>query len=457
MISVTPELLQRYDRPGPRYTSYPPVPFWNEAFGADDYGAALRRAASDHDAPLSLYVHIPFCHHRCAFCGCNAIVSRKEGVADEYLDYLGREIALVRSALGERQRVRQLHLGGGTPTFLSPAQLTRLHGLIADAFTIEPEAEVALEADPRITTAEQVACLRGLGFNRLSMGVQDLDAAVQEAIGRGQTVAETTDLYEASRAAGFASISMDLVYGLPGQGMDTWRQTLDTVIAMRPDRLAIYSYAHLPDSLRNQRKIDPALLPDAQAKYALFAHAREQLLEAGYAAIGMDHFALPEDELAVALSKGRLRRNFMGYTVVQALDSIGLGTSGIGEIGGAFAQNEKKLSRYYSALDAGQFATMLGYETTPDDRMRAWIIRELTCGFRLDFEALRARFGAAYPGDFAEEEADLAPYYEDGFLERNAEGLRVLPLGQVFVRNLAMVFDAHLRQKRVAAKFSRTV
>ena len=454
---VSPDMLQRYDRPGPRYTSYPPVPFWDESFGPSDYHAALQRSGETPDSPLSLYVHIPFCHHRCDFCGCNVIISRKDGVADNYLEYLGKELALVRDALGARRTLRQLHLGGGTPTFLTPAQLIRLHETVTAHFDIAPDAEVALEADPRVTTVEQIACLRALGFNRLSMGVQDLDPEVQEAIGRGQSVAETVALYEVARAHGFESISMDLVYGLPGQRLETWQHTLDTVIALRPDRLAIYSYAHLPLTLRNQKRIDSNLLPDTETKYALFAYARERLLSAGYTAIGMDHFALPEDELALAMDAGRLRRNFMGYTVVQAPETIGIGTSAIGEIGGAFAQNEKKLSRYYRALDDGRFATMLGYTMTDDDRMRAWIIRELTCNFRLDFDALRAQFALDYDTTFAEEEAELSPYYADAFIERTESGLRVLPLGQVFVRNLAMVFDAHLRRKRTTARFSRTV
>ncbi|NUM54787.1 MAG: oxygen-independent coproporphyrinogen III oxidase [Candidatus Hydrogenedentes bacterium] len=452
---VSAELLIRYDKPGPRYTSYPTAPAWSDSFGDADYRTALG-AASRSDASLSLYVHIPFCSHRCAFCGCNVIISKSMTVVDKYLQYLDQELEMAASALGNRRSVNQLHWGGGTPTFLTIAQMHTLFESITKRFIIEPGAEIAIEADPRVTTAEQIDTLRTLGFNRVSMGVQDLDAEVQAAIDRNQTGEQTTQLVELCRDANMQSVNIDLVYGLPKQTLDSWSQTLDSVIALRPDRLAVYSYAHLPDSQHNQRKINADDLPRGAAKYELLAAARWKFVQAGYRAIGMDHFALPDDELSVAVSERRLSRNFMGYTVKQAPDMIGFGTSAIGDIGGALAQNEKKLSRYFQALDGGRFATARGCHLTRDDQIRAWVIREITCNFHLDFAELKDRWGVDFASYFAAERRDLAPLCDDGFVTVDDTGVSVVSLGQVFVRNVAMVFDAYLRRGMQHA-FSRTV
>ena len=456
-IDVTTELLIRHDKPGPRYTSYPTAPEWREGFGEPQYRLALADAATRPDEPLSLYVHIPFCHERCVYCGCNVVVTEKAGVADTYLDHLDKELALAAGALGERRRVAQLHWGGGTPTYLDTTQIRRLFKSITRHFRLDPGAEVALEVDPRVTTREQIVTLHDLGFNRVSMGVQDLDLAVQRAITRYQTEAETVGVYEWSRAAGFLGINFDLVYGLPFQNNESWHSTVEAVIRLRPDRLAVYSYAHVPWIRPHQKWIPQEALPLGRDKYELFATARRLLLAAGYQPIGMDHFALPEDELAQAMKGRTLHRNFMGYTVVPAAEMIGFGTSSIGEIGGCYAQNHVKLSKYYEALDAGRLPTARGFALSEDDKIRRFLIRRLMCDFYLDTHLLEQRFGIAYHDYFAHEEAALGEFYDSGFIARDNGNLRVLPLGQVFVRIVAMVFDAYLRKPEGHKQFSRTV
>lgn len=456
-IDVTEGLLVKYDRPGPRYTSYPTAPEWHAGFGDTDYRAALARAAGVADTPLSVYVHLPFCWERCLFCGCNVVISKRQDVSEKYLAYLHKEIAMGAEALGARRVVRQLHWGGGTPTYQTVAQMEGLFAETFRHFTLHPDAEIALEVDPRVTSREQLAALRGMGFNRISMGVQDLDPGVQEAIGRGQTTAQTRELFDTCRELGFGGINIDLIYGLPGQTPATWAATVREVIAIRPDRLAVYSYAHLPNTIKHQRRIDALPRPNGPEKYALFAAARRLFLEAGYRAIGMDHFALPTDELSAALDGRRLHRNFMGYTVVPAADMIGFGVSAIGEIGGAYAQNEKRPAMYYHALDEGRFPTHAGARLTEDDEIRRWVIRQLMCNFFLDGAELARRFGVDYDAYFAQEERDLAPLYGEGFLRREGGTLVVLPLGQVFIRNIAMVFDAYLKKPEHFSAFSRTV
>jgi oxygen-independent coproporphyrinogen-3 oxidase len=456
-IDVSPDLVRKFDRPGPRYTSYPTVPAWRDDFGAEDYAAALARASAQVDEPLSLYVHIPFCHERCAFCGCNVIISRKAGVEDTYLDYVGREAKLVASILGRSRSVRQMHWGGGTPTFLHPDGLRRLKSILAAEFEFGSNAEMAIEVDPRATSPEQVHALRELGFNRVSMGVQDLSPEVQCEIHRHQTEAQTRGMVTCCRDAGFESINIDLVYGLPAQTAESWRVTMDKIVEIRPDRLAIYSYAHLPEKMHNQRRINAGKLPTGQEKLGLLTFARSYLLSVGYEAVGMDHFALPTDELFTAIRQRRLHRNFMGYTVVHAPDMIGLGVSAIGEAGGAFAQNSKKLSTYYQAIDRGKFATCSGWPLTDDDKIRAWVIRELTCNFVLDISELRTRFGVSYDDYFASEETRLQEFYEDGLVRRDGALILATALGRVFVRNIAMVFDAYLQKTATQIKFSRTV
>ena len=456
-IELSPDLVRRYDRPGPRYTSYPTVPAWRDDFGSDEYAAALSAAATAVNDPLALYVHIPFCHERCAFCGCNVIISKREGVEDVYLGYIAKETERVAQRLGDRRTISQMHWGGGTPTFLRPDLLRELKSIIGRHFTFSDDAEIAIEVDPRATTMDHVHTLRELGFNRVSMGVQDLSPEVQCEIHRNQTELQTRTMVEGCREAGFTSVNIDLVYGLPAQTDASWVDTIDKIIALAPDRLAIYSYAHLPEKMHNQRRIDATKLPTGPEKLALLITARQKLLAAGYSAIGMDHFVLPHDEMFEAMRNRRLHRNFMGYTVVNAPEMIGLGVSAIGEVGGVFAQNEKKLSTYYQAIDNGTFATSSGCVMTQDDRIRAWVIRQFTCNMCLDTDELTRRFGVVYDEYFRAEEQAMSAYYEEGFAKRDGALIVALPLGRVFVRNLAMVFDAYLPETQQRVKFSRTV
>jgi len=456
-IDVTRDLLIRYDKPGPRYTSYPTAPEWRDGFEDTDYRRALARAAESPDEALSVYIHIPFCHERCVYCGCNVVVTEKEGIADQYLDYLDRELAMAADALGPRRRVMQLHWGGGTPTYLTVPQIERLFGIITSHFRLGEGAEIALEVDPRVTSREQILKLRELGFNRVSMGVQDLNPEVQQAITRYQTEEETRRLYEWSRESGFTGINFDLVYGLPFQQPAAWEESLRRIIEMRPDRLAVYSYAHVPWIRPHQKWIPQEAIPLGPEKYELFATARRMLMQAGYRAIGMDHFALPDDELSIALDERRLHRNFMGYSVIPAAEMISFGTSAIGEIGGAYAQNHVKLSRYYQAIDRNQLPTARGFFLSEDDIIRRWVIRRLMCDFYLDTSELRRRFNVDYSEYFAGEEADLKEFYDLEFVGKEGENLKVLPLGQIFIRNVAMVFDSYLKKPEGHKMFSRTV
>ncbi len=453
-------LIDRYDRPGPRYTSYPTAVEFHEGFGPADYGACLEEAAGRRDDALSLYVHIPFCESRCAYCGCAVVATKKREVAATYLDYLAREITMLAAALGGRRRVVQYHWGGGTPTYLGTEQIARLDGLVRRHFDVAPEAEQAIEIDPRVTTREQLTLLRRLGFNRLSFGVQDFSAPVQQAIQRYQSESETRALYVFARDTGFESINFDLVYGLPRQTVPSFERTLASVTAMRPDRIAVYSYAHVPWLRPNQKVIDPLDLPGADAKRALLGCAMDAFTLAGYDPIGMDHFALPEDDLAVAARERRLHRNFMGYTTRPATDSVALGISAIGDVHGAFAQNHKTLARYYQALDAGQFPIERGYALTADDRVRRYVITELMCNFHLDFGQLRARFGVTAGAYFAAELAALrAPEgpVSDGLLDISEAALTVTPRGRLFVRNICMAFDRYLAAHEGRPVFSRTI
>ncbi len=457
---VTVELLREYDRPGPRYTSYPTAVEFHEGFGEAAYREQLVRAAAAPTEPLSLYAHLPFCEERCTFCGCMVIITRKREVAARYLGYLHREIGLLAAHLGGRRRVVQYHWGGGTPTYLSPAQMEDLHAVVTRHFDVEPGAEAAIEVDPRVTTFEQIGVLRRLGFNRLSMGVQDFTPAVQQAFNRVQSEAETRALFDHARDRGFLSINVDLIYGLPRQTRDSFLRTVDTVVAMRPDRVAAYSFAHVPWIRGNQKGIHEDELPPPELKLGLFVAARERFLEAGYEPIGMDHFAIKGDELAVATRTRTLHRNFMGYTVKNAQDMLGVGVSAIGDVAGAFAQNAKKLSTYYEALDAGRFPVERGYRLDDDDHLRRYVIGQLMCNFHLDLPAVEDRFGVEFGRYFAREieEVRRGPV-ADGFAEMNGASLTLTSTGRLFARNVCMIFDRHLREKVAGPNpvFSRTV
>jgi oxygen-independent coproporphyrinogen-3 oxidase len=388
------------------------------------------------------------------------IITQKREVAVRYLAYLEREIAMLAGSLRGRRRIVQHHWGGGTPTYLEPAQMQRLHDTVSRYFDFDPDAEKAIEIDPRVTTHEQLDLLRALGFNRLSMGVQDFTPEVQDAIHRRQSEQLTRELYEYARSIGFDSINVDLIYGLPRQQLDSFRRTLESVVGMRPDRIAVYSYAHVPWLRPHQKNIDATTLPDAGLKFELFGAAVETFLAGGYAAIGMDHFALPGDELAQAAAARRLHRNFMGYTTRPATDMLGTGVSAIGDVRGAFAQNLKKLPDYYSAIDSGRFPIERGYALSPDDLLRRYVITELMCNFHLDRAVVEQRFSVDFSRYFARELADLADGpgpVADGFLTITRDSLDVTPRGRLFVRNICMTFDKYLPAHAGRPVFSRTI
>lgn len=441
-----PELLARFNKPGPRYTSYPPVPFWDAAFGEAAYRAALANVAVDTKATLSLYVHLPFCAERCAYCGCNATVTKHAHVVDAYLDRVEAELAMVAPQLGGRRKVVQLHWGGGTPNFLSAAQTRRLFSMLEAAFALDRQGEISVEMDPRIGTREQLELYRELGFNRLSFGVQDINAEVQVAIGRIQPFSQTSGLYAAARALGFGSINLDLVYGLPYQTPAAFADTLSAILSLRPDRVACFSYAHLPQSRPNQKRVDAAGLPSAAVKGGLFQQALTAFDRAGYAWIGMDHFALADDELAIAAQERRLHRNFMGYTTRPTPHMLALGVSAIGDLGGCYVQNDAGLGRYEKAIDAGRLPVVRGLRMSADDQARRTAINHLMCNLELPF--------ALAPADVLER---IAAFAAEGFVDVLPDRLCVTDLGRFFLRNLAMELDAYLPQNTGRSLFSTTV
>ena len=448
--ALTDEQIRHFDIPGPRYTSYPTAPEWTTSFGPDDLRDRLVAAGRvDPAEPLSTYIHIPFCKELCTYCGCNVVIAKGPERADAYVDRLEREMALAAPLLGERRGLSQIHWGGGTPTFLSEAQLSRLWAAIRDHFALLPDAEVAIEVDPAITTHEQLDLLRSLGFNRLSMGVQDFDPEVQDAVNRIQSVEETHALLRHARSLGFKGINFDLIYGLPKQTAASWERTLRQVTEMRPDRMAVYSFAYIPDLRHHQRKIDADALPRGGAKLDLFRQTYRVFTEAGYRPIGMDHFALPDDELARAQDARRLGRNFQGYTVKSATDVVAFGVTGISDVQGAYAQNVRPLKLYYDAIDAGRFATERGVLLTAEDRTRRAIITQVMCNFFVDL--------GGYEGDFSWELRHLRELEGEGLVTLSGSQVEVTPLGRLFVRNVAMTFDTYLRAKKGSAQFSRTL
>ncbi len=454
--AISEALLRRLDVPGPRYTSYPTADRFVEGFGAAQYALALR-SRMDGAAPLSLYVHIPFCESVCYYCACNKVVTRHHGRAAAYLDALEREIALHVAELGPQQPVSQLHLGGGTPTFLSDPELTRLMDMLRKAFALTASAEVSIEVDPRTIDRGRLLHLAALGFNRLSFGVQDFDPAVQEAVHRVQPFEAVRDLLEAAREIGFASTNVDLIYGLPRQTPASFARTLEQICELRPDRIALYAYAHLPQRFKPQRRIAAAELPPAEQRVMLLAAALARFAEAGYTYVGMDHFALPADPLAVAKRQGRLHRNFQGYSTQPDCDLIGLGVSAIGKVGATYSQNAKSLDEYYAALAQGRFPVVRGLALTRDDLVRRSVIMALMCQGRVDFESIELAHLIRMSDYFADELDALAPLEANGLVTRESGAIVVTALGWYFVRSIAMVFDRHLRADRAREHFSRAI
>ncbi len=459
MIQIpSPELIRKYDRPGPRYTSYPTAPEWSEAFQAEQYLEHLARADREH-GPLSIYVHLPFCREMCRFCGCNVVATHDRTRADAYLDLLEKEVALVAERLSHRREVSQLHWGGGTPTFLDSSQLTRCHAILSRHFQFTSDAEQAIEIDPAITTKAQIETLAQLGFNRISMGVQDFDARVQQVVGRIQGEKETAELVEAARRNGFKGVNLDLIYGLPYQTPETWRDTLQRILAIHPDRMAVFGFAYVPWAKPHQRLLPQEALPKTEQRVELFLQAVEAFTGAGYRLIGLDHFALESDELARAQREGYLTRNFQGYTVRPASDTVAFGMSSISDIGGAYAQNAHKLKEWGDRVAAGALPIERGASVTADDVLRRFVINRVMCLLWLDLREVAEKFGpAARDAIEASLRGGVDELIQDGLVTFDGDVLRVLPLGQLLVRNVAMLFDAYL-PKHAGQKqtFSRTV
>lgn len=440
-------LLARYDVPGPRYTSYPTAPTWRPGFGPQEHEARLAQVANG-EGPLSLYVHLPFCKSLCLYCGCNIVIAHEASAANRYLEHLIQELDLVAQRLGGRRTLSQLHWGGGTPTFLDCDQLERLHRAISDRFAFTEDAEQAIEIHPSVTTGAQLRTLRQLGFNRISLGLQDFDPLVQAATHRVQTPEQTRALLDEARTLGFSGINFDLIYGLPHQTPERWARTLEQVLAMRPDRLAAYSFAYMPEVLKHQKRLPAHALPSQEVKLGLFREVFRRFVGQGYLPIGMDHFALPEDALARAQARGTLGRNFQGYTVQRASDVVGCGASAISDLAGAYVQNVRNLPRYQSRIAEGHLASERGLHLSAEDRRRGEIIRALMCHFQVDL--------GADADAFAPELERLAPLQEDGLVELEGSWVRLTELGRLFVRNVAMAFDAYLHPD-APRRFSRTV
>ncbi|MDP1740288.1 MAG: oxygen-independent coproporphyrinogen III oxidase [Polaromonas sp.] len=460
MTPVLPDLLQRFDIPGPRYTSYPTADRFVEAFSAADYGQALaqrRDGPSVLALPLSVYVHIPFCESLCYYCACNKIITKHHSRATSYLRYLGREIDLHTAQLGTGQAVTQLHLGGGTPTFLSDDELRELMAMLRRSFNLAPGGEYSIEIDPRTVDATRLRALADLGFNRLSFGVQDFDPEVQKAVHRIQPFEQVCDLMAQAREIGFDSINMDLIYGLPRQTPESFARTLAQVVQLRPDRIALYAYAHLPERFKPQRRIVSADLPGAAAKVAMLSESLAAFLAAGYVYIGMDHFALPDDALAVAKRQGRLHRNFQGYSTQPDCDLIGLGVSAIGRIGATYSQNAKTMEEYCDHLDQGRLPVARGLALNRDDLARRAVIMALMCQGQVLFESIELAWLLDFRSYFASELKQLGELAEAGLLVLDNAGIQVTTQGWFFVRAVAMVFDRYLQADRNRAKFSRII
>ena len=455
-------LAAKYACAGPRYTSYPTAPQFKQAFSAEQYRNVHALAQESANAPLSLYVHVPFCRDICYYCACNKVVTRNRNAARDYLDRLHTEIEMQSPLVGSNRPITQMHWGGGTPTFLDDAEITELMHLLASHFHLLDKGyrEYSIEIDPRTIRQDSIALLKGLGFNRISMGIQDFDPLVQKAVNRMQPYYEVEALVDCVRDHEFRSLSFDLIYGLPYQDRYTMAETLRKVISLRPDRIACYHYAHMPDRFSSQRAIDRLSLPDAKEKLLLQHTISETLQAAGYVYIGMDHYVLPEDELALAQNEGRLQRNFQGYSLQMADDLLGLGVSAISQIGDFYLQNERDLNQYYAMIDQGTYPVSRGVKVTHQDKLRRFIIMSLICELRLDIPECERRFGICFAELFHAQLLALRPMEEDGLVQLSTDEINVTARGRVFLRNICMLFDAYLDKQDPGAattNFSATL
>jgi oxygen-independent coproporphyrinogen-3 oxidase len=452
------ELIRRYDGRGPRYTSYPTALQFDEQLTEDEY-CRNALASNDSGVPLSLYVHIPFCHTLCYYCGCNKIVTHNQERVQKYLDNLYREIDMQAELFDRKRKIEQLHFGGGTPTYLDETQLRDLMRKLSAAFNFDAsdERQYSIEVDPRTVDADGIRLLTELGFNRLSLGIQDFDPKVQEAVNRIQSIKQTRALVNAAQESGFKSISFDLIYGLPHQTVDSFDKTLDIVIAMQPDRFAVYNYAHLPQRFKGQRMINAEDIPAPETKLEILERTIGRLTQAGYVYIGMDHFALPEDELVRARQDGSLQRNFQGYSTHRHCDLISLGVSSISNIGNVYAQNSVTTMEYESMLEDGHLPIKKGIAVDDDDLIRAQVIQALMCYDELNFDEFDAATGIDFRQHLAEELAQLAPLATDELVEVDDDAIRIQPKGRLLLRNIAMKFDRYLRDSQHDNRFSRAI
>jgi oxygen-independent coproporphyrinogen-3 oxidase len=450
------DLINRYDKSGPRYTSYPTALELHEGFGEAEYRQHIAKSNAV-GGPLSLYFHIPFCDTVCFYCACNKVITKNRAHAVPYLESLYQEVAMLGALFDNSRVVNQLHWGGGTPTFLSFEQMQKLMAVTRQHFNLRDDdlGEYSIEVDPRETNDSTIAQLRELGFNRISLGLQDFDPAVQKAVNRLQSREQTFAVLEAARQQGFRSTNIDLIYGLPLQTEQSFATTLDQVLAHAPDRFSIFNYAHMPSRFKTQRQIVEADLPTPAVKLEILQMVGQKLTEAGYVYIGMDHFAKPDDELAVAQREGKLYRNFQGYSTHSDCDLVGLGVTSIGRVGDAYMQNYKELDEYQQCIAAGKLPVFRGVELDADDSLRRAVITQLICHFELTFSKIESEFNIDFAGYFADELDKLAQMQTDGLLTLTAEGVQVLPVGRLLIRNICMVFDKYLAKKQ--QQFSRVI
>ena len=455
MLSVDLEQIKKYNVPGPRYTSYPPAVHFKPELTTQRVLDSLHennRTTRD----ISLYFHLPFCRSLCWYCGCNTVITRKQSQSETYLQYLGKEMAIISQLTNPRRKVTQIHLGGGTPTFLLPDEIRRLGRMVRESFQVAADVESSVEVDPRRLTREHIEALREAGHNRLSIGVQDTDPEVQAAINRIQPFELSRQTVEWARACGFQSISIDLIYGLPHQTVFSFAKTLDRILTLQPDRLALFSYAHVPWIKPAQKLLKPEAMPSPETKFAIFKLAVETLTNEGYAYIGMDHFAKRGDELEVAQRQGKLQRNFQGYSTRAGADIHAFGMTSISQTPDLYWQNEKLLDRYYARLDAGELPVACGYVLSPDDQLRRETIMRLMCDMKLDYPAMSRSLGVDFPSYFAQELAGLNNLEHDGLIETNSRGMQVTQSGRLLIRNIAMCFDPHVAASREGV-YSRTI
>jgi oxygen-independent coproporphyrinogen-3 oxidase len=454
---ISDEILAKYNRPGPRYTSYPTAPVWRDDFGPGDLDRSYA-AADTCGTPLSLYMHLPFCENLCLFCGCNVSIQKDKSVAIPYLASLKQEIDYVARLVSKKRPVIQFHWGGGTPTYLTPTQMEDLFGYTRERFSFAPDAEIGIEVDPRVTNRAHLEALRRLGFNRLSMGIQDFQAKVQETIRRVQPYEMTRDLILIARELGFASLSVDLIYGLPYQTVESFQATIEQVLTLAPDRVAMFSYAHVP-WLKKQQGAFATHLPEGAEKFGIFRAGLERFIGGGYLYIGMDHFARPGDELATAQQNRTLHRNFQGYTTKAGADLYGMGASAISSIGETYAQNRREVPEYQAAVAERGIATMRGYRMSDDDRLRRVVIGRLLCHAVIPKHEVERECSISFDEYFAAELARLEDASADGLVTLDRDEIRVTPLGRIFIRNVAMVFDRYLHEQQMDQRrlFSKTL